>query len=180
MDKQTDILSEMRAKIAAHNEQIAVLTADIADTRAEIADLTGRLNSFTDYEDMTAYGDLKACLATAQDRLLMINKKMKDVMTPGQGEISKDRKWFLDKKKEVLKAYDAEAVVLLDQIEQLCNKTQDEINALTKLHEEWSRSYAADAVNAFQTYELSIPQGRFPRMRKYIKEERANEGFGLV
>ena len=178
MNKQTDIFAEMKEKVAAHNEQIATMQTDIADTETEIKDITGKLNAFTDYEDMAAYEELKARLATAENRLVMINKKLKATMAPGQGEVSKDKRWFMDKKREILKNYDADAAILLDQIEQLCNKTQGELDALTKLHEEWRRSYAADAVTAFQTYELSIPQGRFPKMRSYIQSERAAQNLG--
>lgn len=178
MNKQTDILTEMREKIATHNEQITTLQTDLESTKTEIRDLTGKLNAFTDYEDMAAYEELKARLATAENRLVMINKKLKATMAPAPGEVSKDKRWFMDKKREILKNYDADAAILLDQIEQLCNKTQGELDALTKLHVEWSRSFAADAVTAFQTYELSIPQGRFPKMRSYIQSERAAQNLG--
>lgn len=175
MKKQTDIFAEMRKKITDNMEEISSLRADISKTQEEINDLTNKVDSFADPGNVTEYFTLKADLIAAKDKLLMLNNRLKAIKAPDKTKINADKKWFTDKKKEILNGFDAQAVELINQLEQLCNKTNADYDDLTSLYEQWRNIH--ELQNGFSMWEFRIVTGRMPRMLEYLRRERAVENL---
>lgn len=170
MKKQTDIFAEMRKKITGNKEEISSLQTDISKTQAEIDDLTNKVNNFADPENVTEFFSLKADLTGAKDKLLMLNNRLKAIKAPDKTKINADKKWFADKKKEILNSYEAQADELINQLELLCKKTNADYDDLTSLYEQWRIIH--DLQNEFSMWEFRIVSGRMPRMIKYVECER--------
>ena len=173
MKKQADIFAEMKKKITDNREVISSLQTDIPRTQAEIADLKNKVNNFADPDNVSEYLALKSELAKANDKLLMLNNKLKAIKSLNQAEINADMKWFDDKKKEILNGYESQAVELINQLEQLCKKTDAEYDELTSLYEQWRSIH--ELQNGFSMWEFRIVGGRMPRMSEYVRRERAIE-----
>lgn len=151
--KKNDFMTKIKNEIDSQNQKLTDANTEISTTNAKIEKLTQEIATYSDYENVDKFAELKADKARLEAKVELMSRQLNALRTSANDTIMDNLNAFNSEKLAIYKQYNDKIIDVTKQIETIYADAISEIDTLKNLYTAYITAFN---VSPIQTNQVPI------------------------